>query len=805
MFPLLFINKLKSILLFFLAISFFQVNSHKISAQKVDDLSDAQVKEFVKRAEASGLSESDMEKYALSRGYSAADVMKLRDRINQLKNPQLKTSESQENSGTTRTNPVKENIKEKESDTKAEKIEEINDKISETESGPSPAIVHVFGSDLFNGKNLSFEPNLRLPTPKNYVLGTDDELLIDIYGNAQMSYKLKISPEGTVKIDNLAPIFVNGQTIDQAAERIINRLKTLYYGLNSQGGGVYAQVTLGNIRSIKVTVVGEVTRPGSYTVSSLSTIFNVLYQAGGPSSNGSYRNITLIRDNKIIRVLDLYDFLLRADQKDNILVRDQDVIRIADYDKRVSLNGEVKRPAIFEVNEGETLKTVLSFAGNFTDKAYTKSIKLTRLTDKQLKIIDIPKEKIAEFVPEGGDIYQIDIILGTFENRVSIDGAVYRPGEFAFGENGVKTVKELIIAAEGLKDDAFTNRAILVREGKNKDLENIRLDIEKIMSGEAEDVALKREDKLKISSYSDLRQEYFVSIYGEVNNPKEKYAFKNNMSIADLIVDAGGFTDGASASKIELARRIRKDTLGTTSWQTVKILEINSYENLIINSNDTKYILQPFDIVTVKLSPHYEVQQNVFVSGEVVYPGKYIVKDRSERISDIIKRVGGLRPSASLKGATILRNKNIVSVDFQNAIDNPNSLDNILILKGDSLNVPRLLETVNIGGAVLNPAIVTYSPSDKISDYISKSGGFTENALHRKVYVTYANGASARTKSFLFFKKNPKVEPGSSIIVPMANPDDKTKLSPMEKASITTAFVSMVGILLTIIRAINGK
>jgi polysaccharide biosynthesis/export protein len=791
------IKKIKFLLFLMATTTFFLFNSNYSFGQKVDELTDAQVKEFVKRAEASGLSESDIEKYALSRGYSAAEVMKLRERINQLKSPQTKQVDKQDGTNN-RTNPVlKDNP-----DTLVvnKKLEQIaKDEVQKVKDN------YIFGSNLFNGKNVSFEPNLRLPTPKNYILGADDELSIDIYGNAQMSYKLKISPEGTVKIDNLAPIFVNGQTIDQATDRIINRLKTLYYGLNSQGGGVYAQVTLGNIRSIKVTVVGEAARPGSYTVSSLSTIFNVLYQAGGPSSNGSYRNISLVRDNKIVKTLDLYDFLLRADQKDNILVRDQDVIRIADYDKRVLLKGEVKRPAIFEVNKGETLKTLLNFAGNFTEKAYTKSIKLIRPTDKELKIISISKDQIATFLPEAGDKYLIDSLLNTFENRVSIKGAVYKPGDYAIGENGVKTVKELILAADGLKDDAFKNRAVLVREGLNKELENIALDIEKIMNGESEDVLLKKEDKIRITSVSDLREEYYVSIFGAVNNPKDKYPFKNKMTISDLIIDAGGFTEGASTSKIELSRRIKKDTLGTTNWQTVKIFEINGNENLGLNSNDNKYILQPFDVVSIKLSPRYEVQQKIVISGEVMFPGKYVVKDRTERISDIITRAGGYRPSAAVNGAQIIRNEKIVSVNFKNAVENPTSLDNILLIIGDSIHIPRQLETINISGAVLNPAIVTYNASENVLDYISKAGGFEENALEKKVYVTYANGASARTKSFLFFKKYPKVEPGAYITVPASNPEDHQKTSAVEKATITTAFVSMAGILLTIIRTINGK
>lgn len=756
-------------------------------SQKVEDLSDAQVKEFVKRAEASGMSESDIEKYAMSRGYSATDVIKLRERINQLKSPSTKPITPQVDNSASRQLP----------ETEITKKEETTKEASEnliTAKGE-----YIFGSHLFNGKNLTFEPNLRLATPKNYVLGTDDELSIDIFGNSQMSYKVKISPEGTVKIDNLAPIVVNGLTIEQASERIINRMKTNYYGLNSQGGGVYAQITLGSIRSIRVTVIGEVSKPGTYTVPSLATVFNVLYQAGGPSKNGSYRNITVIRDNKVIRNLDLYDFLLRADQKDNILVRDQDVIRIADYDKRVQLKGEVKRPAIFDVEKGETLKALLGYAGNYTDKAYRKSITLNRVTDKEYKLITIKNENFNDFQLEAGDIFQIDSVSNTFENRVKIAGAVYRPGDFAIDNVNIKTVKDLILAAGGLKTDAFRNRASIEREGLFKEPETISFDLEKLLNNEINDIPLQQEDIVNIFSVSQLHEKFKVTIYGQINKPAE-YDFKNNMTVSDLIIEAGGFTQAASATKIELSRRIKKDTLGTSVWQNVKIFEFDIDENLHLQSVENKYILQPFDVVSVKSSPKYEVQQNVFILGEVKYPGQYSVKDREERISDLINRSGGLRPSAFTNGATIKRQGELVSINFQNAIDNTNSTDNILLVKGDSINIPRHSETVSIMGGVFSPAIVTFQEGQNVREYISQAGGFEENAITKKVFVTYPNGSSSKTKSFLFIKKFPKVEPGSTVIIPILDKDANTKLSPVEKTSILTALVSMTGILYSIFK-----
>jgi polysaccharide biosynthesis/export protein len=765
--------------------------------QKVEDLSDAQVREFVKRAEASGMSESDIEKYAMSRGYSATDVLKLRERINKINSPNT-TSRGNTGQETTSENRKVNEGEKGESQKREDSIEKASENLINNKG------VYIYGSHLFNGKNLTFEPNLRLATPKNYILGADDELSVDIYGNSQMSYKLKISPEGTVKIENLQPIIVNGLTIEQASERIINRMKAIYYGLNTQGGGVYAQITLGSIRSIKVTVIGEVAKPGSYTVPSLATVFNVLYQAGGPSKNGSYRNITVIRDNKVIRTMDLYDFLLKADQKDNIMVRDQDVIRIADYDTRVQIKGEIKRPAIFEVNKGETLKTLLYFAGGYTDLAYRNAIKLVRITEKEHKLLTINKDEISGFALEPGDVFEVDSVANTFENRVKIGGAVYRPGDYAIDGKNIKSVKDLINAAGGLKVDAFKNRAIVMREGQFKEPETISFDLEKLIKNEIEDIALQKEDSITIYSVNQLHEKYTVSILGQVNKPKE-YEFRSNMTVADLVAEAGGFTQAASSSKIELSRRIKKDTLGTTEWQNVIILEFQVNENLQIIASDSKYILQPFDMVSVKTSPKYEIQQNIFLIGEVAYPGQYIVKDREERIADIMKRAGGIRPSAFTKGATIRRKGEIISVNFQNAIDNESSLDNILLLKGDSINIPRKSETVSIMGGVFNPAIVTYQNGQNVKGYISQAGGFEETALIKKVYVTYPNGSSAKTKSFLFFKKHPKIEPGSVIVVPVVNKDSVQKMSPVEKASIITAFASMVGILFTIINNLTTK
>jgi protein involved in polysaccharide export with SLBB domain len=355
----------------------------------------------------------------------------------------------------------------------------------------------IFGADLFNNDNLTFEPDMRIATPKSYQLGPDDELDIHIFGDVLDNFKVKLSPEGTIKILNLGPIYINGLTVDEATARIVSRLRQLYQGLNKPGSGSSAQVTLGNVRSIKVTLTGEVKLPGTYTVSSLATVFNALYLAGGPSNNGSYRNIRIIRGNKVIRTLDLYDFLLRADQKDNIHLQDQDIIRVTDYENRIEMSGEVKRPMIFESIKGETFKDVLRFAGGFTEKAYTYMINVRRNTSRELKLLNITQEEVGNFLPQNGDKYSVGAIIERYENKVEVQGAIFRPGMYAL-ETGLTSIKELVKKAEGLREDAFMSRATLTRRKENFDPEVISIDLGKILRGEIADINLQREDVLNV-------------------------------------------------------------------------------------------------------------------------------------------------------------------------------------------------------------------------------------------------------------------------------------------------------------------
>jgi len=736
---------------------------------RVDQLSDEQVAEFYRKAQASGLTEVQIEQAAMNQGYTLDDVAKMRRRLAQMRTQNSRsTGQTIADSGIVRSMPG--NLSRPMRDSLV---------LPRLDTVRRPV---VFGASLFQNASLSFEPNLRIATPQSYIVGPDDEIIIDIYGASADNYKLRVSPEGTVKVQNLAPIFVSGLTIEAAEQRIIGRLRQAYQGLNRPGSGTYANISLGQIRSIRITIVGEVVRPGTYTISSLASAFNALYLAGGPNpETGSFRKIGIIRTNRVVRTIDLYDFLLRADQRDNIRLQDQDVIRIADYDVRVELAGQIRRPAIYEVLPGETLKTVLGFAGNYTDEAYTASISLRRNTARERKIFSITQDELATFIPQRGDKYTIGRILERFENRVQLTGAVMRPGEFAL-ETGLTTVKELIQRADGLRKDAFTNRANIFRERDNMDTENISFDVAKLLRGEIADIPLLRQDSVVIQSVRNLREAYSVSIEGAINNPGD-YVFVNTLSVADLIAQAGGFQEGASASRIEVSRRIRTDSttsaaLSTTSssFNTVQIFAFSVDKNLAISDGGTSFILEPFDIVAIRSAPNYEPQQRVFVSGEVMYPGNYAILNRSERVADLIKLAGGLKNSAYLAGAQFKRRGNLVAADLRTIVDNPGSEQNVLLENGDTLYVARRSEVVAVQGAVLNPVLVSFEKGFRIDDYIRQAGGFTENARRKKTYIAYQNGRKDVGRSSL-------VESGATIVVPF-KPLDDNRLTPVERITI---------------------
>lgn len=755
---------------------------------RVDQLSDDDVRNFYQRAQASGLSESQIEQAAMSQGYTLDDIAKMRKRITQLRSQSTQFGR-QSFSDTSRGRVLPGDLSKRFIDSLGIMGKDTSKKL------------RVFGASLFENANLTFEPNLRIATPRNYVVGADDEIKIDISGASTGEYRLKVSPDGTVKIPDLAPIFVSGLTIEQAEQRIIARLRQGgYQGLGTPGSGTTANLTLTNIRSIRVTLVGEVVRPGTYTISSLGSAFNALYLAGGPNpETGSFRKISVIRGNRVIRTIDLYDYILRADQRDNILLKDQDVIRVGDYETRVELSGEVRRPAIFELVPGETLKTLLNYAGGFGEEAYRASIMLRRNTSRERRIVTITEEQIPTFTPQPGDKFKVGKILDRYENRVQVAGAVMRPGDYAL-EPGLETARQLITRAEGLRKDAFMNRATIIRERPDMDKENLSFDLGKLMRGEIADIPLLRQDSLTVLSIRDLREPYYVSIEGAVNKP-DTVDYVSNMSIADLVAQAGGFQEGAKPNLIEVARRIRRDSASvrTTRLEIYRFSIDRNLQIVPIEGNTTEFQLQPFDIVYVRTAINYEPQQQVYIGGEVMQPGNYSIFSREERISDVIKRAGGLKPQAYLPGAQFKRVGNLIANDLSNILTSSGIEENLIVRGGDSLYIPQRPEIVAVQGGVLNPASISYKENYDFYDYISEAGGFTDNARKSKSYVIYPNGRKDRTHHFLFFTTRPKVYPGSTIAVPF-KPLENNKLSTAERLGIlslmTTLSIALINFIL---------
>lgn len=764
---------LKQFFLLFITIFLLVIQQVDAQVPDVDKLSDAQIEQFLKEGEARGMSESQIEAAAMANGYSVMDIAKVRERINRVK---------------TKTNSTVS------VDTKVEReqIGEIAERteVQVTNEEQVSTKKNVYGSSIFNNKNLSFEPNLRIPTPLNYILGAGDQLKVDITGYAYQHYDLEVSPEGTVKLESLSPINVNGLTVKDAKEKITDRLKVLFAGLRN--GSLNLDMTLGNVKSIKVFVLGEVVKPGSYTVSSLATAFNALYLSGGPSPIGTLRNIKVLRNNKEIGIIDVYELLTTGSFGKDISLRDQDVILIPTAEKRVEITGEVRRPMIFELKQGETFADALSYAGGFTEQAYKASLTVTRNTDKERKLLNFSADIASSFLALNGDNYFVPTILNRFENRVEVLGAVFRPGEFALGQN-LKTVKQLVQRADGLREDAFLNRAILVREQENLDPLFISLDIGAIIRGDIKDVELKRQDQLVIKSIVEVRQLRTVSIEGAVNSPGS-FDYADGMTVKDIILLSGGFTEGAANKRLEIARRIKSDD---PTQKSVEIIDMNIDKALPLNS--VSLDLKPFDKIFVRSLANYDSQEIVEIEGEVNYPGAYAIGNRSERITDLIERAGGMKPESYLNGAKFFRNGKQVAVSLPDTFSSKSSVNDLLLQEGDKLIIPKAAETVSFQGQFLNPVDVAYQLDYSFQDYIAQAGGFTDSAFVKKAYVIYANGLTDRTRSFLGLKIYPKVERGMTIIVPTKNRD---KWTGAERISISTGLVSVSAVLLTLFRLI---
>ena len=788
------------------------INMQNLATVKVDDLSDDQVFSFWSRMKSSGLSMAQLEAEASKRKMPVGEFAKLKQRIENIN--------SQQNNPTATGAGARSYLG---------KAQEEKDKTADLAFASLKP--KIFGAELFSNKNLSFEPNLKMATPLNYQLGPDDELIIDIYGFSEETYNVKVSPAGCARLPYAGPVQVSGLTVDQAKRKIIQNLSKTYDRINT--GETKVSVTLGNIRSIKVMIVGEVNLPGTYTLPSLATVFNALYASGGPGNNGSMRNIKVIRDNKTVSTLDVYEFMLNGDAKGNIRLQDQDIIKVGSYQSRVELKGQVKREGLFEITKNESIKDVLNFAGGFTDNAYRERIKVIRNTSKQKSVADVSSDLFGMFTPKSGDVYIVDNILDRYENRVQINGAVFRPGFYAL-EEGL-TVSKLIKKAEGLREDAFMTRAIIYRLKEDNTLEVLSFNTADIVSGKANDVLLKREDAIQIASEKELKEGYNVSINGEVLRPGN-FAYADNMRIEDLIIAAGGLKESASIKRIEVARR-KKDADKLSKTGDIAIIKQFDVEKDLKDNEASKFILEPFDVVTVFPASGYVTQKTIRVEGEVLYPGVYTISKNDEHISDIIQRSGGLTASAFADGAILLRPKlqtitdqyikenklkalkkqskdsnevfdqieeegvngyDIVGIDLAKILKKPNSKTDFLLREGDVIKIPFEKQTVMVSGEVLYPVRVKYKKSMGLRSYISNAGGYGTKAIKRRAYVVYANGTAKATRSFFGIKCYPKIKPGSEIVIPQR--ENKKGLNAVEIATFATSLTSILLISITLFK-----
>ncbi len=648
--------------------------------QKVDELSDAQIKTLMQRAESLGYSDAQLEQMASAQGMKQDEVLKLRKRVETIRKQGSSSTAVKQNSGKSISNNTERQYLGSSDSTSTNQLTK-QDLIDKAFDDLKPKI---FGSQLFKNSNLTFEPNLRMATPAGYVIGPDDQLLIDLTGDNEANYELKVSPEGSIRLEYVGLVKVGGLSIDEARSKIKNLMGATYPALRS--GRTNLAINLGNIRGIKVILNGQVTKPGTYTLSSLSSVFNALYAAGGPNDNGSYRKIQVVRNNRVVATVDFYDLIINGMQKGNIRLQDQDVINVPVYENRVEVVGEVKNPAIFETIAGEHFQNVLNFAGGFSNIAYQSAVKVFQNTARERKISDIFTADFNTYVPKNGDKFFVEPILDRFENRVEINGAVFRPGYFEL-EKGM-TLKQLIQKADGLKEDAFMNRGYISRLNPDNTQALESFDVAAIMNGSQADVPLKREDKITISSIFDLREEYKITVQGEVREPNQ-FPYAENMNLEDAIQMAGGFKEGASPNRIEISRRVRNSNIQSVAASTADVFTINIDRNLKLVT-DTVFKLQPFDIVSVRSAEGYVVQKQVKIEGEVLYPGTYTIKSKNERISDLIKRAGGLTALAYTDGASLKRAGRDTTL-FQSQKD---SLQKELLIKrakyGDSYSLQDL-------------------------------------------------------------------------------------------------------------------
>lgn len=774
-----------------------------LSETKIESYSDEELKSFYEKAMESGMTEAQLYRLALEKGLSEKELMKLKTRIQGIDFSTVKKKVADKSGG--------------EDDNTLDGEKDIQHKYDTLKNKPLAkdyeSDLEIFGAELFTKNSTVFEPNLRIPTPSGYVIGPDDELILNVFGYSEKTYSLKVTEEGTVYIQNVGPVNVNGLTIEQATERIKTKLSaSIYKAIRS--GQTKVQLTLGKIRSIRVTVIGEAKKPGTYTVSSLTTLYNILYLCGGPSNMGSYRTIEVVRGGVVKCKTDLYAFLVKGNQKDNILLQEGDVVRIPYYQSRVSITGEVKRKGKFEMLEKETFANLLQYCGGFTDNAYKGSVSVERISDKERTMVDLTQANFSSFAPKGSDKYTVGKLLDRYENRIFITGSVFRPGAYQLSDK--LTVKQLIEKAGGVTEDAFASRATIFRTNDDKTPTTLSVNIDSVLRFGA-DVLLKKDDSVSVYSIFDFKEKYVVKVDGQVKRAGE-FKWRENLSVKDLLVSIGGLTTFGDSTNIEVARRIKDADVTQKDYAQTEIFVINL-------KNNQDIVLQPYDIILVKNLPGYAEQRKVVIQGEVLSPGVYSLSKSGEKISELFKRVGGFKATADTASVTIRRyikneltteerekifkrvlNLNqdslttndrlktevyktydLISINLGLALANPDRPENLTLEDGDIITIDRNTNLVRVSGEVYFPTVVPFDKHQKLKSYIKRAGNYTANARKVRTMVIYPDGKVRTVRRFLFFKSYPPVTARSEVFVPQKSTKNRTRINTGEWALIVSA------------------
>lgn len=696
----------------------------------------------------------------------------------------------------------------------------------------------IYGYSIFADKKLGLIPDLQIVTPTTYVVGPGDELKIYLYNYAESTYETIVNKDGFISIPRVGNVMVAGRTIEEIKKILIDKFAKFVPGMIGTGGETARtklMVTLGEVRSVKVFVTGEVINPGTYTVSSLSSAFNALYQAGGPNEIGSFREVRVVRQGKVVSRMDIYDYLVNGKIDGDIRVQENDNVVVGYYLKRAEIAGMVKRPGIYELKPEEKLGDVIRYSGGFSDKAYRARLKIQRITSRERKILDVPEDQYDTFEMATGDSINVETVLDRFENIVNIEGAVMRPGQYSLDNS--PTLKKLIENAQGMREDAFVGRLNVLRTREDLTIQTIPINFTDVLNGTTPDLVLTRLDQVIVPSKFEMAETAFVSVEGEVNNTKigeneGKFPYTTDMTLEDVLVQAGGLKESAYTSEVEVVRRKRNSVAGAANAQISEVYKFNVNRDLSLNAKATNFVLFPFDQVIVRKSPNYVEQQTVFVEGEVLVTGPYTIVNKNDKISDIIKRAGGLTELAYPEGATLLRRtvvKNLeeavdyeqvqqteksikqgtltgdlpnvkeekIGIVLKNILKNPGSFEDLVVQEGDIIRIPKRLETVQVTGSVLYPTTVKYGKGMNFSDYISQSGGFTVQSLRKSSYIKYPNGNIDRTRRFMFFNVYPKVQPGSEIFVPTRNAPALSTQQTISTA--TTLLSSIMGLIVTVL------